>query len=84
MGGVIFTDVGYLWQDKQELKNLHTKDLKNSVGLGLRLNIFILETYPLTLGLDWAKCTDSKKSRWHFYIGPTFYLDVAFGVAKRR
>jgi Tol biopolymer transport system component len=79
LGGVIFTDAGYLWKEKNELKNVGWKDLKNSVGIGLRLNLFIIQIYPLTIGLDWAKRTDSKESKWHFYILPTFYLDVALG-----
>lgn len=80
LGGVIFTDIGYSWKEWESLKNLEWKDLKNSVGIGLRLNLFILQTYPLTLGLDWAKSTEGEK--WHFYILPTFYLDVAFGIKR--
>jgi len=79
LGGVIFTDFGYAWKNWGEIKNLKLKDLMNSAGIGLRLNLFILQTYPLTLGLDWAKRTDSKDEKWHFYLLPTFYLDVVFG-----
>ncbi len=82
LGGVVFTDLGYGWTDWGKIKNLEVKDLKNSVGIGLRLNLFIIQTYPLTLGIDWARRTDSKEERWHFYILPTFYLDVAFGKKR--
>ncbi|GEM_PF-473236 len=82
LGGVIFTDVGYSWDKWEEIKDLKFKDLKNSLGIGLRLNLFILQTYPLTFALDWAKRTDYQGEKWYFYIGSTFYLDVAFGKGR--
>ena len=56
--GVIFIDSGLGWDTKTEFETEDINSLKTSIGIGLRLNTFILEAFPLVLRLDYAKRTD--------------------------
>ncbi len=65
--GLLFTDTGYNWNNRSELKDLKVTDLRNSVGIGLKLNTFIAQLIPLTLRTDYAKRTDAgNKSIFYF------------------
>ena len=67
---VLFFDSGRTWQ------NGDTIDLSGfnvSVGVGARLNMFILQQYPMVLRLDYtAQLSDFNNNRISLSIGPTF------------
>ncbi len=71
--GIIFVDTGLGWDSRGEFKAKDINSLKTSVGIGLRLNTFILEAFPLILRLDYAKRTDiSDEGVLYFTSGFSF------------
>lgn len=70
--GTLFTDVGYDWDRSSDLRNLQATHIRNSVGGGLRIPTFILQTYLITLSLDVAKRTDLDDWVYYLGIGPAF------------
>lgn len=70
--GALFTDVGYAWDRERELDRAGWGDLENSVGLGIRIHVFILQLVPLELSFDWAKRTTSTTHVFYFSLGPKF------------
>ncbi|MFH1784252.1 MAG: BamA/TamA family outer membrane protein [bacterium] len=71
--GVVFVDTGLGWNSKGELDKKDVNSLKTSVGIGIRLNTFILEAFPFVFRLDYAKRLDRKDNGVvYFTIGPSF------------
>ncbi len=70
--GAVFTDNGYAWDRSSDLNSLQAGRIKNSVGAGLRVPMFIMQTYVLNLSLDVAKRTDASSWVWYFSLGPVF------------
>ncbi len=70
--GVVFTDAGYDWDHPAYLGPPARRRFRNSVGGGLRIPTFILQTYSVTLSVDVAKRLDSHKWVWYFALGPSF------------
>ncbi|MBI4396561.1 MAG: PD40 domain-containing protein [Elusimicrobia bacterium] len=70
--GVVFMDAGYDWTRSQDLERLSVTNVRHSVGAGVRLPTFILQTFPLTLSVDVAKRTDAHNWTWYFSLGPEF------------
>ena len=64
----IFTDTGINWDKDETLKTTRLEDLKNSVGIGLKLNTFILQTFPLFFELNYAIRTDREKEAIKFFV----------------
>ncbi len=69
---VLFLDSGRTW--KTGIDTLHgIEGFNTSVGVGARLNLFILEQFPLVLRLDYAaQLNDFSKNRITLRLGPTF------------
>ncbi|HOW28333.1 MAG TPA: hypothetical protein PK876_07515, partial [Elusimicrobiota bacterium] len=70
--GTLFVDTGYDWDQSSDLNHLRSGDLMNSVGAGIRLPIFIMQTYPITVSFDVAKRTDAHRWVWYLSLGPEF------------
>ena len=69
--GTLFVDCGYDGTPGDRLA-LGARRPRTSVGAGLRIPSFILQTYPVTLSMDVAKRTDSGTWSWYFSLGPEF------------
>jgi hypothetical protein len=70
--GVVFTDAGYDWSRSSDLNHLKATRVRHSVGGGLRVPTFILQTFLITLSMDIVKRTDSRHWVWYFSLGPEF------------
>lgn len=68
----VFTDVGYVWDTQAQLEGLKIPGLRNSVGLGVSLHTFILQTFPFVLRFEWAQTTTEGGGIFYVYLGPTF------------
>ncbi len=66
----LFTDTGAAWDEPEEIRTI--SDLKNTIGIGLRINTFLLQTFPFTLRLDYGWRTDKFSGKFYFSLGPTF------------
>ncbi|MBI4063810.1 MAG: PD40 domain-containing protein [Elusimicrobia bacterium] len=58
----LFSDQGVHWNDRTEdfLNNWNSrkeKDFRHSAGVSLKINTFILQTFPFFFNLEWAKRT---------------------------
>lgn len=67
-----FTDVGYTWGSRGELRSAQWGELRNSYGIGLRLHTFILQLFPLVLHFDYAQRTTTNGGVFYIYLGPLF------------
>ncbi len=66
----LFTDCGYVW-DTPEVVSINK--IKNSVGTGLRLAVFVLQSYPALLRFDVAQRTDNGDGpAYYFALGEKF------------
>lgn len=64
LGGIIFTDYGYTWQN-----NVSTEASANlSYGIGLRFYAFLLQSYPITIGVDVAHRPNSDNFTKGYFI----------------
>jgi hypothetical protein len=70
--GTLFTDTGYAWDSQGQVQSTRLRDVRNSVGLGLRLYTFILQDYPLILSLDYAHRTTENGGIFYVYLGQYF------------
>jgi TolB protein len=70
--GTLFTDAGYDWTSSDGLNDLRADRMRHSVGGGIRLPIFILQTFPITVSMDVAKRTDADTWVWYLSLGPPF------------
>ena len=66
----LFTDSGAVWNEPEEIKTI--SDVKNTIGIGLRINTFLLQMFPFTLRLDYGWRTDKFTGKFYFSLGPTF------------
>jgi len=66
----LFTDSGAAWNEPEEIKTI--SDVKNTIGVGLRINTFLLQMFPFTLRLDYGWRTDKFTGKFYFSLGPTF------------
>jgi outer membrane translocation and assembly module TamA len=68
---VLFLDSGRTWKDGDLMHGI--QGFNTSVGIGARLNVFLIEQYPLVLRLDYAAhINDFSKKRISLSLGPTF------------
>jgi hypothetical protein len=67
----IFSDNAYGWENN-EISNFKMKDIKNSIGLGVNFNTFILQSFQMILSFDYAMRTDDGSKIFYFYLGPLF------------
>jgi outer membrane protein assembly factor BamA len=70
--GSIFTDNGILWNNQEEFVNYQLKDVRNSIGVGLRFETFVLQSFPLILRTDWAYRTTDGAHTFYLALGPNF------------
>ncbi len=72
---VVFTDNGMAGSTWAEFKTQSKKagNIHNSIGAGLRLNSFLMQSFPIILRLDYARRTDvNNKGVWYFNLGASF------------
>lgn len=63
---VLFTDTGAVWNEPEEIKAIST------IGVGLRINTFLMQMFPFTLRLDYGWRTDKFTGKFYFSLGATF------------
>ncbi len=66
----LFTDSGAAWNEPEEIRGI--SDIKNTIGIGLRINTFLIQMFPFTLRLDYGWRTDKFTGKFYFSLGPTF------------
>jgi outer membrane protein insertion porin family len=66
----LFTDSGAAWNEPEEIRTI--SDIKNTIGIGLRINTFLIQMFPFTLRLDYGWRTDKFTGKFYFSLGPTF------------
>jgi len=68
---VMFLDSGRTWTDTDTVQGI--RGFKTSVGTGIRLNMLMLEQYPIVLRLDYAaQLDDFSNKEITLMLGPTF------------
>jgi hypothetical protein len=72
LSATLFTDTGYAWERSSDLESVKIGQLRNSVGAGIQLPLFVLQTYAISLSMDVAKRTDARNWVWYFSLGPAF------------
>jgi Tol biopolymer transport system component len=66
--GALFVDAGYDGTPGDR----GARRARTSVGAGIRVPSFILQTYPVILTVDLARRTDNGTWSWYFSLGPEF------------
>jgi len=66
----LFTDSGAAWDEPEEIRRI--SDMKNTIGIGLRINTFLLQMFPFPLRLDYGWRTDKFSGKFYFSLGATF------------
>lgn len=69
---ILFDDIGYGWDDEVERESFKAQKLKNAVGVGISWPTFILQTFQLNLGIQWARHTNTGSDVWYVTVGPSF------------
>ncbi|MBI4054831.1 MAG: PD40 domain-containing protein [Elusimicrobia bacterium] len=72
ISAAVFTDAGFAWDDSSQFNRLRWGDINQSVGLGLRVHTFILQSFPFVLAFDWARQITGGGNIFYFTLGPTF------------
>ncbi|MEF3279496.1 MAG: hypothetical protein K6357_00810 [Elusimicrobiota bacterium] len=65
----LFSDNAYGWNKSF---NPSIGNIKNSIGFGLDIYAFILQSYKILISLDWSFNTKTGTRVAYFYIGPLF------------
>ncbi|MDE2293473.1 MAG: BamA/TamA family outer membrane protein, partial [Elusimicrobia bacterium] len=68
----LFTDAGRVWSARRDLAASRWNDVRQSYGVGLSLETFILQMFPLTVNFDYARRTTSDGGVFYVYLGPLF------------
>jgi len=66
----LFADSGAAWNVPEEIRGI--SDIRNTVGIGLRINTFLVQIFPFTLRLDYGWRTDKFTGKFYFSLGPSF------------
>lgn len=66
----LFTDSGAAWNEPEEIRTI--SDIRNTIGIGLRINTFLIQMFPFTLRLDYGWRTDRFSGKFYFSLGPAF------------
>ncbi|MFN0118283.1 MAG: peptidase MA family metallohydrolase [Elusimicrobiota bacterium] len=69
---VVFNDVGYGWDSREERKEFKLNKAYNSTGLAISWPTFILQSFQLNLTVQYAKRTDNGGDVWYITTGPSF------------
>ena len=67
--GVFFTDAGYAWSKEYGESNFDLGKIKNSVGIGLRINSPL---GPIKLDYGYRLESSDRGGRFHFSFGGQF------------
>ena len=70
--GSLFADAGYAWNSEGEVSRSTVRELRQSVGLGLKLYTFVLQEFPLVISTDYARRTTSAGGVFYVYLGTLF------------
>ena len=70
--GSVFTDNGVLWDRSGDFLKNGFDDVHNSLGLGLRFQSFVLQTFPVSIQLDLARRTSNGEYTFYLTLGPQF------------
>ncbi len=70
--GHIFMDSGLLWNTSGDFAGKQFRDVKHSVGAGLRFQAFVLETFPISIQIDFARRTLDGEQVFYIGFGPHF------------
>ncbi|MBI5631112.1 MAG: PD40 domain-containing protein [Elusimicrobia bacterium] len=70
--GTIFADAGYAWDSEGQLSRSRWRDLRQSVGLGIRIHTFILQQFPFVISMDYARRTTQNGGIFYVYLGQVF------------
>ena len=70
--GKLFVDSGYGWATDGQLGDLGVSRVDGSVGAGVDVHTFILQTFQLVLSFDYAVRTRDGGKIFYFYMGPMF------------
>lgn len=70
--GSIFTDVGYAWHTEGDPSRARLTDLRNSVGVGMKIYTFVLQEFPLIVAFDYAHRTTQNGGIFYVYLGQLF------------
>ena len=70
--GHIFMDQGILWEHAPDLARQQLKDIKHSIGVGLRFQAFVLQTFPISIQADYARRTVDGEQVFYLGFGPHF------------
>jgi len=80
-----FTDLGVNWEDYQQYQRLKNRRYKKTASeSGGRIHTFILQTFLLTISLDWAKpppVPGTRSSMWRNrdnFLGPLMFIRQMF------
>ncbi|OVE78445.1 hypothetical protein BVX98_00350 [bacterium F11] len=69
---ILFDDVGYGWDNRQERDEFEQDRLLNSAGVAISWPTFILQTFQMNLTVQWAKRTDDGTEVWYVTVGPSY------------
>ena len=68
--GSVFTDTGVAWNEPHQFT---AKNIKNSIGFGLRMDVFLQQMLFYRIRLDFATPTNSRGAwQWSLALGPLF------------
>lgn len=70
--GGVFTDGGFAFRRDEEFRRLTGDYWKGGGGLALRCHTFVLQTFPMTLSLQWAWRMDRPVPVTYFSAGSAF------------
>jgi hypothetical protein len=72
MYGVVFADCGYGLPNNNQLADFNERSCYASYGVGLRMDTFIIETFPLLIKFDFAKRIDAEAGAIYISFGSSY------------
>ncbi|MCM2267686.1 MAG: peptidase MA family metallohydrolase [Elusimicrobiales bacterium] len=70
--GKLFVDSAYGWERGGDFNSFGSASVDSSVGAGINVHTFILQTFQLVLSFDYAVRTSDGGKIFYFYLGPLF------------
>ncbi|MCX5784104.1 MAG: hypothetical protein NTX59_00270 [Elusimicrobia bacterium] len=70
--GKVFMDSACGWTDPSMARFPKSREIRNSVGVGIDIHTFILQTFQLVLSFDYARRTTDGGKIFYVYLGPLF------------
>ncbi|MCB4755426.1 MAG: BamA/TamA family outer membrane protein [Elusimicrobia bacterium] len=69
---IFFDDYGYGWDNQLEREQYEVKKGMNSVGVGIMLPTFIMQSFQINFTVQWVKRTTDGSTIWYITLGPLF------------